>query len=56
MTLGLSVRWAEGERCARCGVLTKPWDSYGTRRRAYCLRHVPLFYRLRDRWREWRRP
>ncbi len=43
-------------RCRHCGIETKPWWSYGTRRGVYCLDHVPLFYRLRDRWRERRHP
>lgn len=46
-----------GWKCKRCGIVTKDWWSFGVgcpTRKVYCLDHVPLYYRLKVRWREWR--
>lgn len=44
--------------CARCGEIKPTWDSFGVgcpTRKVYCLNHIPLRYRLKVRWQEWRR-
>lgn len=52
--LGQSGEWA----CAKCGEVQPDWWQFGVgcpTRKVYCLHHIPLRYRLRVRWQEWRR-